>query len=104
MQSSGYFFAGSKSAGLINTPSIVVPSVLFQETSSRVPNTSVFVCSVIFVRTFGEKFFRSEMNTSFREEGDGAVNANWRPSRVKENEPAIKLSGPDRRVTLPLAG
>ena len=55
MQSSGYFFAGSKSAGLINTPSIVVPSVLFHEITSRVPSMNGFVCSVMFVRTRGEK-------------------------------------------------
>src|SRR6185369_11609940 len=103
-QSSGYFLVGSKSAGLINTPSIVVPSVLFQEITSRVPNTSGFVCSVMLVRARGEKFFAAERYTSLSEVGDVAVKDSCPPSRVKENEPAIKLSGPDMRVTFPLAG
>src|SRR6185369_9913932 len=92
------------SAGLINTPSIVAPSVLFQEMTSRVPSRSVFDCAVIVVKERGENLCASETNTSFSEVGDAAVNANCRPSRVKENEPAIKPSGPDKRLTLPLAG
>ena len=81
----------------------MVPSVLFHETTSRVPNSSGFVCSVMFVKERGENFCASEMNTSFSEVGEAAVKDNCRPSRVKENEPAIKLSGADRRVTLPFA-
>src|SRR6266550_9165365 len=104
MQSSGYFFAGSKSAGLINTPSIVVPSELVQETTSRVARLSDLVCSLRFVNTRGEKLRTLETKTSLSEVGELAVNPTCCPSRVSENEPAIKLSGPDTRVTLALTG
>src|SRR5258708_4111545 len=104
MHNSGYFFVGSKSAGFINTPSMVVPSVLFQEITSLVPNVKVAVCSVIFVSTRGEKLRTSETNTSLRDVGELAVKAIPCPSRVSENDPAMRLSGPETRVVLELAG
>ena len=98
MQSSAYFFEGSKSAGLINTPSIIAPSWLFHEMSSRVPRVNCLACSVMFVRARGEKLFTSEMNISFSETGELAEKAIRCPSRVREKPPAIKLSGPVMRV------
>src|SRR5438132_13700565 len=100
----GYFFAGSKSAGLINTPSIMVPSVLFQEMTSRVPMMKSRDCSVIFVRARGEKLRTSETKTSLSDVGELAVKAICVPSRVRENDPAIKLSGAETRVILALTG
>src|SRR2546428_1791516 len=103
-QSSGYFFDGSKSAGLINTPSITVLSLLFQETTSRVPMMKLRVCSVIFVNARGEKLRTLETKTSLSDVGELAVNAICFPSRVRENDPAIKLSGPEIRVIFALTG
>src|ERR1041385_4977946 len=37
--SSGYFLDGSKCAGLCSTPSMGMPSLLFQETSSTLPSS-----------------------------------------------------------------
>ena len=96
----GYFFVESKSAGLSNTPSIGVPSLLFQEITSRVASTNELVCSLMFVNCRGAKAFSSVTNTSFNEVGELAVKASRLPSRVNENEPAIKLSGLETRVTV----
>ena len=73
-QSRAYFFAGSKSAGLIRTPSIVVPSLLFQEMTSRVPRTNAPTWSVMRVRARGAQG-RSETQTSASDVGDAATKA-----------------------------
>src|SRR5438046_440443 len=104
MQRSGYFLVGSKSAGLIKTPSIVVPSVLVQEIISRIPRTNCRVCSVIFVNWRGVKLRASVTKISLRDVGEPAVNAIRLPSRVKENEVASKRSGVLRHNRLPPDG
>src|SRR6185369_11443177 len=50
--SRGYFFAGSKSAGLCSTPSIVAPSWLFHDTTSSVPAGQPAVCAFRSVSFF----------------------------------------------------
>src|SRR6266496_511730 len=104
MHNKGYFFVASKSAGLIKTPSIVVPSLLFQETTSLVPRMKAAACSVIVVSERGEKVRTSETKTSFRDVGELAVNATPRASCVRENDPPIRLSGPEMRVILAVTG
>ena len=99
MQSSGYFFVASKLAGLISTPSMVAPSLLFQETTSRVPSVSDFVCSVMFVSPRGENRSTLETKTSFRDVGELAVNASCFPSR--DNEKNQPLDCPDPRRASP---
>src|SRR5437899_2527532 len=103
-QSSGYFFVASKSAGLISTPSMVVPSRLFQEMTSRVPRMNELACSERFVSRRGEKLRTEETKTSFMLFGEPATKAIRSPARVKENDPAIRLSGLEMRITLPLEG
>src|ERR1043166_3358942 len=104
MQSSGYFFAGSKSAGLIKTPSIVVPSWLCQEIISRVPSVKDFVCSFRLVNLRGAKLCASETNTSFMLVGEATVKAIRSALCVNENEPVIRLSGCETRTTFALTG
>src|SRR5437867_11696052 len=104
MQSRGYFFAGLQSGGLIRIPSITVPSLLVHETTSRVPRMNGLTWPVRRVRTLGEKVCASATNTSGRLTGDPAVNARFRPSRVKENDPAIRSSGLEILVIFALAG
>ena len=88
MQSSGYFFDGSKSAGLISTPSIAAPSLLFHEITSRVPTISSAACAVMLVRACGAKPSMSETKSSGTVAGEPAVNATRRPSRSRLNAAA----------------
>jgi hypothetical protein len=104
MQSSGYFFVGSKLAGLISTPSITVPSVLFHEITSRIPSVKPFTASVMRVSARGANDGRSLTKASFIDIGELAVNANFRPSRLSEKPPAIRSSGPVTRLIAPVAG
>ena|GEM_PF-4261611 len=104
MHKSGRFFAGSKSAGLVSTPSMVVPSLLFQEMTSDLPRIKERVCLVMSVSLRGEKPFTSEMKTSRRELGEPVTKAIWRPSCVREKPKACKLSELVRRVIWGLSG
>src|SRR5262249_41634516 len=104
MHSRGRFFSGSKSAGLVSTPSMVVPSLLFQEITSDLPRIRDLVFSVILVSLRGAKSFTLETKTSLSALGELAVKATWRPSCVREKPMACKLSGRVRRVILGLSG
>src|SRR4029079_7531141 len=101
---SAYFFAGSKSAGLIRMPSIVAPSWLFQEITSRVASVKSFTCVVMFVRTRGENPSSLLTNTSFNAVGELEVKAIVRPSEVSVKQEAIRLWGEVTRVTFADAG
>src|ERR1044072_468350 len=104
MQRSGYFFAGSKSAGLISTPSIVVPSLLFHEIASRVPSVNAFVWAVVSESFRGVNVLVPETKTSFMLAGGLATKAIASPVLLNENDPPIQSSGRDTRVTFPFAG
>src|SRR6185369_4408741 len=104
MHSSGYFLAGSKSAGLIRTPSISVPSVDFHETSSRVPNEKFEVCAVIVVKRRGSHFSEDVTKSSLKVVGEPAVNAICFPSLSSETPPPSKSSGCERREIFPVVG
>ncbi len=82
----------------------MAPSWLFHSTTSRVPSVNALACAVMLVSARGAKLATSAMNTSLSVVGELAENASWRPSRVSEKLPAIRLSGPEIRVIVPLAG
>src|SRR3977135_2449892 len=98
IQSIGYFLVALKLAGLIRTPSMVAPSLLFHEITSRVPRVKARACSVMSVSLRGAKLFTPEIKPSFMAVGDPATKARRSPARVKENDPAIKLSGAVTRI------
>ena len=102
--SSGYRFAGSKSAGLINTPSMSAPSLLFHEITSRVPSVKSAACDVMSVSLRGANGCTSVTKSSGSEAGEPAVKATRRPSRVTVNPPPIRSSPPDTRAMAPVAG
>jgi hypothetical protein len=91
-QSRAYFFAGSKSAGLTSTPSITVPSLLFQEMTSRVPRTNPATWSVIRVSVRGAHG-RPETATSPRVAPEWVRKATLLPSLENENIPKMAPSG-----------
>jgi len=68
---------GSKSAGLMSTPSIVVPSLLCHEITSRVPSVNAFVCSLTLVNLRGAKLRASDTNTSLTLVGEATVKARF---------------------------
>src|SRR5437763_5513642 len=98
-QSNGYFFAGSKFAGLIRIPSMVVPSWLFQEMTSRVPSVNGFVCAFMSVSLRGASCGIVETNTSLILVGEPAVKAMASLLRVSEKPLAIGLFG-DKTVLI----
>ena len=102
-QSRAYFLAGSKSAGLTRTPSIVAPSLLFQETTSRVPSVQAATWSVIRVRMRGPQG-RSVTQISGRAVAVAAWKAERFPSLEKENPETIAPSGPLTRSIASDAG
>src|SRR2546423_14250235 len=98
MQSSGYFFVASKFAGLIRIPSMVVPSWLFHEITSRVPRVKLFAWSFRLVNFRGAKRRVPDTNTSFMLAGEPAAKAIASPFLVSEKLPAIRSSGDETRV------
>ncbi len=102
-QSRAYFLAGSKSAGLMRTPSIAVPSLLFQEMISRVPRTNGAAWSVMRVSVRGLNG-NPETQTSFRVVGDADMKAIRFPSLEKEKALAMTSSGAVTRVMARVAG
>src|SRR2546425_13326089 len=83
---------------------MTVPSLLFQETSSRVPRTNALACSDTLVRTRGEKALRSVIATSGNVVGELTMNAARLPSRLSEYAAVIVPSGAEILVTAPLTG
>ena len=90
------FLAGSKSAGLMSTPSITVPSLLFQEMTSRVPRVQPATWSVIRVRRRG---FQGNSETPIS--ASAAAAAVWKatrfPSLEKLKPESMASSGVDMR-------
>src|SRR5688500_7963170 len=101
---SGYLRVESKFAGLVSTPSISAPSVLFQVITSRTPATSESVCDVILVSTRGVQRAVAVIATSGSDAGDPIRTAAWLPSRVSDVPITIAEPRGDTRVTAPLAG
>src|ERR1700682_945701 len=102
--SSGYFFDGSRFAGLISTPSIVAPSLDFQLMTSRLPSCQLRIGSLMAVTTRGTHGVVLLTAISGSAPGEATVKPTFDPPDVRENPLNIPLSGPDTRVTRPLAG
>src|SRR6185295_12067933 len=102
--SRGYLRAGSKSAGLCRTPSIVAPSWLVHETTSRVLVTKPAVCAFMSVSFLGFASVAAATNTSGTERASDPRNATLEPSRESVKLDPTHASAGARRVTVLLEG
>src|SRR2546422_2049801 len=102
--SSGYLRRASKSAGLCSTPSIVVPSWLFHETTSRELPTQPVVCAFMSVNLRGDVNVAGATYTSDIVFESAPRNATFAPSREKVKLDPIHSSAGARRVVVFVAG
>ena len=102
--SSGYFRPAAKSGGLCRTPSIVAPSWLFHDTTSRVVAVHADVCAFMSVSLRADFKLEGPTKTSAIDFESAPRKAIAEPSRDSEKPDPIHSSAGARRSIALLDG